>query len=302
MRRGPTPVNRRNISFRCEGPRSLDAGGRAEQLEGMNASHRRMDGSVPGASLRDAPSLSVVMPAHNEEHSVEAAVDEVRASLRGRGAPYEIVLVNDGSTDGTGETARRLARSDAALRVVEQHPCRGYGGALKAGFAAAAHEAIVVYPADGQYVFAEVARLLDGLARADIVSGFRRDRRDGWRRDLNARGWNALVRWLFGPLCRDVDCGFKVIRREVLARVKLVSDGAVIDTELLAGARARGYRIAEAEITHRPRRAGRATGADVRVIARALRDLWRFRGRMRREARLAARGAGEPLNPGSGVR
>jgi hypothetical protein len=102
---------------------------------------------------------------------------------------------------------------------------------------------------------------------------------------LNAFGWNTLVRLLFGYLCRDIDCGFKLFRREVLDHVHIVSDGAMIDTEFLAGAKARGYRIAEVPVTHLPRVAGEATGADLRVIVKAFRDLWEFRQRLSRELR-----------------
>jgi hypothetical protein len=94
-----------------------------------------------------------------------------------------------------------------------------------------------------------------------------------------------LVRLLFGYLCRDIDCGFKLFRREVLSRVHIVSDGAMIDTEFLAGAKARGYRITDVPVTHLPRMAGEATGANVRVILRAFRDLLRFRIRLSEELR-----------------
>ena len=97
------------------------------------------------------------------------------------------------------------------------------------------------------------------------------------------------MRVLFGYLCRDIDCGFKLLRRQVLDRVHLVSDGAMIDTELLAGARARGFRIAEVPVTHLPRTAGEATGASLAVIVRAFRDLARFRLRLSRELRQETR-------------
>jgi hypothetical protein len=93
------------------------------------------------------------------------------------------------------------------------------------------------------------------------------------------------VRVLFGYLCRDIDCGFKLFRREVLDHVNVISNGAMIDTEFLAGAKARGFRIAEAEVTHLPRVAGHPTGANVRVILKAFRDLARFRLRLSRELR-----------------
>jgi hypothetical protein len=104
-------------------------------------------------------------------------------------------------------------------------------------------------------------------------------------RRFNGFGWNTIVWMLFGYLCQDIDCGFKLFRREILEHVKLDSDGAPIDTELLASAKARGYRIAEVEVTHLPRTTGKATGADFKVITMALRDLSRFRLRLNRELR-----------------
>ena len=140
-------------------------------------------------------------------------------------------------------------------------------------------------PADNQFDFGEIDRFLAKIEEADIVCGYRANRQDNVVRRLNALGWNTLVRLLFGNLCRDIDCGFKMLRREIVSHVNLVSNGAMIDTELLAGAKARGYRIAEVPVTHLPRVGGEATGADIRVIARAFRDLVRFRIRLTQELR-----------------
>lgn len=230
-------------------------------------------------------SLSVVLPAYNEEENVESAVEQVSAAAQQLGMDYEIILVNDGSADRTGEIARELMQRIPNFRLVEHYPNRGYGGSLKAGFAAAAKDLITFVPADKQFVFGEIDRLLEGLSEADIVSGYRVNRQDTFIRKLNGFGWNTLVRLLFGYLCRDIDCGFKLFRREVLEHVTLVSDGAMIDTEFLAGARARGFRIAEVPVTHLPRMAGEPTGANLKVIAKAFRDLVRFRRRLSRELR-----------------
>jgi glycosyltransferase involved in cell wall biosynthesis len=239
--------------------------------------------------------LSVVLPAHNEEATVAEAVEEVRRTLAGWEMEAEIILVDDGSTDRTGEIAHTLAARIPSLRVVQHVPGRGYGGALKAGFAAARGGWIAFYPADKQFIFSELEMLLARVGEADIVTGYRVERRDNAMRRLNALGWNLVVRLLFGYLCRDIDCGFKLFWRGILAHVELESDGAMIDTELLAGAAARGYKIAEVPLTHLPRRAGEATGAHIGVIVKAFRDLVRFRARLTRElqvegARAAAGG------------
>lgn len=230
-------------------------------------------------------SLSIVLPAYNEEANVEHSLDEVSTVAHTLGIEHEIVLVNDGSTDRTGEVARAMQARIPNLRVVEHYPNRGYGGALKAGFAAASKELIAFFPADKQFDFTEVERLLKRINEADIVCGYRADRRDNIIRKLNAFGWKTLVRLLFGRLCRDIDCGFKVFRRSVLSQVKIVSNGAMVDTELLAGARARGFNIVEEPLTHLPRVAGVATGANLLVIFKAFRDLMRFWLRLNHEIR-----------------
>jgi glycosyltransferase involved in cell wall biosynthesis len=230
-------------------------------------------------------SLSIVLPAYNEEENVASAVEEASSVAQQLGLDYEIILVNDGSTDRTGEIGRGLEQHIPNYRLVEHYPNRGYGGSLKAGFAAAAKDLIAFTPADKQFVFGEITRFLAKIDQADIVSGYRANRQDSLIRKFNAFGWNMTVRLLFGYLCRDIDCGFKLFRREILKHVNLVSNGAMIDTELLAGARARGYRIAEVSVTHLPRVAGHPTGANVRVVVRAFCDLARFRLRLSRELR-----------------
>jgi glycosyltransferase involved in cell wall biosynthesis len=241
-------------------------------------------------------SLSVVLPAYNEEGNAAAAVETVSGvaqalAAQGRISEYEIILVNDGSKDNTGQVARELETRIPHFRLVEHYPNRGYGGALKAGFEAATKDLIAFVPADNQFVFGEIDRFLNRIdngaatGRPDIVCGYRHDRQDTFIRRFNAFGWNTLVRILFGYLCRDIDCGFKLFRRAVLDRVHIESNGAMVDTEFLAGAKARGLHIAEVPVTHLPRTAGEATGADLKVIVKAFRDLFRFRLRLTREMR-----------------
>jgi len=206
-------------------------------------------------------SLSIVLPTYNEEANVANVGEEVSAVAQQLSLDYEIILVNDGSTDRTGEIAREMAQRIPSFRLVSHYPNRGYGGSLKAGFAAATKDLITFVPADKQFVFREIDRFLERIAEADIVCGYRANRQDNFIREFSAFGWNMLVRLLFGYLCRDIDCGFKLFRREVLEHVTIVSDGAMIDTEFLAGAAVRGFRIAEVPVTHLPRVAGEATGA-----------------------------------------
>lgn len=229
-------------------------------------------------------SLSIVIPAYNEALNITEVLQTISAVAMKWSVDYEIILVNDGSRDSTGIIARELGPHIPNFRLVEHYPNRGYGGALKAGFAAATKEWIAFIPGDGQFDFAEIRRLTDCSSKSDIICGYRANRQDSFIRKVNAFGWNTLVRLLFGRLCRDIDCGFKLIRGEVLTHVNLESDGAMIDTELLATAKAQGYRITEVPVTHLPRTAGEPTGADLKVIFKAFRDLLAFRFRLNRES------------------
>lgn len=231
--------------------------------------------------------ISIVIPAYNEESNLFSAVERVSSVASELGLEHEILIINDGSSDRTGEIARTQVQPRIPyVRVIEHFPNRGYGGALKAGFAEASKDLIAFIPADNQFDFMELVLLLQSMTDdIMVVSGRRVDRKDNIMRRINAFGWNVVVRILFGRLVSDVDCGFKLFRRELLNRVRLKSDGAMIDTEMLAGARARGYGIREVEVTHFPRTGGSPTGANLRVVLRAFRDLFMFRARLWSEVR-----------------
>lgn len=230
-------------------------------------------------------SVSMVLPAYNEEANIARAVERADAALAATGLDCELIVVNDGSRDRTGAILRELAARFPRLRIVEHFPNRGYGGALRAGFAAATREWIFQSDSDNQFDYMELRRLIELAPGHDFVVGYRQPRRDPLLRRINGWGWNMLIRLLFGYVVRDIDCAFRLFRREVLAHVPLTSDGAMISTELLAGAKARGYRIVEVRVTHLPRQGGHPTGANPRVILRAFRDLIRYRFELARQLR-----------------
>ncbi len=229
------------------------------------------------------PSISAVLPAWNEEANVEKAVRDVTAVLAGLGGDYEVIVVDDGSRDRTGEVVTGLMSEFPRLRLVQHVVNRGYGGALRSGFTAATKELIFLTPADNQFDVQELHNLLPLIAQADIINPYRAHRQDPAHRRLNAAAWNLLMRLLFGYVARDIDCGFKLFRRNVIDRVTLTSNGAFLDTELLVGAKARGLKIVEVPVTHLPRTAGTQTGAKLKVILNAFRELIRYWWRLRRE-------------------
>ncbi len=244
-----------------------------------------MDNPPTGCSV--VHSLSMVLPAYNEEENIARAVRSADAALASTGLDYELIVVNDGSRDRTGEILRELAPRYPRLQIVEHFPNRGYGGALRAGFAAATGDWIFQSDADNQFDYAEIAGLIKLAPGRDAVIGYRAPRRDRFMRRVNAWGWNMLIRLLFGRVARDVDCAFRIVRRSALESVSLTSDGAMISTELLVGLKARGFVLGEVRVTHFPREGGSPTGADLKVIVRAFRDLVRYRFELSRQLQMA---------------
>jgi glycosyltransferase involved in cell wall biosynthesis len=229
------------------------------------------------------PSISAVLPAYNEEAIIAETTRAVAAVLHDLVDDYEVIVVNDGSRDATAERVRAVAAENPRVRLVEHAVNRGYGAALATGFDAATKELIFLTDGDRQFDVRELRAFLPQLAGADLCIGYRQPRRDPLLRRLNGWGWNLLVRLLFGYVARDVDCAFKLFRREVWEAVEVESGGATFSAEFLIKARRAGYRIVERRVTHLPRPAGRATGARPDVIARAFRDLFRLRLRLHRQ-------------------
>ena len=194
---------------------------------------------------------------------------------------FEVILVDDGSSDRTRELAEQIAVGDSRVRCVSHVQNRGYGAALRTGIEAAKLDLVAFADGDGQFDPAEIAVLLDALPGNEIVIGYRVRRADAWHRTLNARAWAALVGILFGVWPKDLDCGFKLFRREAVQSLELESDGAFISTELLAKAKKAGLRIGQAGVRHYPRAAGSSTGNSPLVIARAFYELLVYWRRLR---------------------
>ncbi len=229
------------------------------------------------------PQLSVVLPAYNEEVNLDATLAEVTSYLASAVPDHEVIVVDDGSRDGTPAIAARWAARHPRLRVVRHPVNRGYGAALRSGFAAARGRLVFFMDADGQFDIRDLERLLPLIEDHDGVLGYRLHRRDPWLRRVNAFGWNLLTRLLLGLPYRDIDCAFKLYRRDALAAIRLESEGATINAEMLARLRARGCRLVQVGVNHYPRNGGRATGARPDVILKAFGELFRLCGALRQE-------------------
>jgi len=167
----------------------------------------------------------------------------------------------------------RAAADNPRIRCVSHPQNRGYGEALRTGFSSSTKELIFFTDGDKQFDVDEVARFIPEIQDADLVIGYRRPRQDPTVRLFYAVGWKLLVTALFGYVARDIDCAFKLFRREVWEHVQVNSGGATFSAEFLIKARRLGYRVKELRVTHYPRTAGKPTGGNPRVILRAFRDL-----------------------------
>lgn len=222
-----------------------------------------------------ARSLSLVIPAYDEAAAIALAVAEADAALSAMGRDYEILVVDDGSTDTTAAVALSAAAGRASVRVIRHAANRGYGAALRTGFEAARGEVVAFTDADCQFHLADLGPLAALAEEHDVAVGFRLARQDPWLRCLTSRGYNVLVRALLGTGVRDCDCALKVFRREALARLLPESAGFFVNAEMLARARQLGLSVAEAGVRHRPRLRG-ASSVSPRDIPRTLRALLPF--------------------------
>jgi glycosyltransferase involved in cell wall biosynthesis len=219
-------------------------------------------------------SISLVLPAYDEAENIDAVLRQARTELARQAKEFEIIVVDDGSSDRTAAIAVR----HPGIRVLRHERNRGYGAALRTGLGAARLEWVLFTDADLQFDLADLAHLVAASRHDDVIVGYRSPRRDPLGRILLGRAWGLVVRLLFGLRVRDVDCAFKLFRRVVLRAIPIESVGALVSTEILVRASAAGFRIREVPVRHFPRRAGRATGARPRVIWLALRELARLRG------------------------
>ena len=229
-------------------------------------------------------SLSVVLPAYNEEQVIASTVEQVTHELANLTTDFEVIVVNDGSTDRTGAVLSALQKLDRRIRVCTHTRNQGYGATLADGFAAATKDLTFFMDSDGQFDIRELKRFLFLIDAYDAVIGYRIQRQDTWMRKLNAWGWKLVINLALGMHVRDIDCAFKLLRTDFLQRHPLETRGAMINAELLYRLNASGYTLREVGVRHLPRRSGRATGANPRVIGRAFRELfvytrtWRHEG------------------------
>jgi glycosyltransferase involved in cell wall biosynthesis len=224
------------------------------------------------------PSLSVFFPAYNDAPSLPKLIGRTFEVLRAHVDDYEVIVVNDGSYDRTAEVLAQLQRLHGpALRVVTHARNRGYGGALRSGFAAAAKRYVFYTDGDGQYDVGELPRLLESVGPATgLVNGYKLERHDPPHRIWIGSAYNAFARLLFRIRIRDIDCDYRLIRRDILDRVRLTSTSGTICVELVRKLELSGCEVLEAPVRHYPRLHGRSQFFRLRSLAQTLGQLLRL--------------------------
>lgn len=224
-------------------------------------------------------SISVFFPAYNDAPSLPRLLEKTFAVLEAGFPEHEVIVVNDGSHDNTGAVLAELQqRYGPRLRVVTHEVNRGYGGALRSGFAAAKNELVFYTDGDGQYDPSELPRLYERMsAGTGFVNGYKLQRNDPWHRIAIGKIYNQFARLLFGVHIRDIDCDFRLIRRELLKNMELTSTSGTICVELVRKLELSGWDVEEVGVHHYPRLHGRSQFFRVKSLLRTLVQLIRLR-------------------------
>ena len=247
--------------------------------------------------MNPRPSLSIFFPAYNDAGTIASLVLIAHMTARTLTDDYEVIVVEDGSPDHTGELLDEMARSFPWLKVVHHPRNRGYGAALISGFKAATKQWVFYTDGDAQYDPREMVRLFEALAPdVDFVNGYKIGRSDPPHRIVIGRLYHGFVRTMFGLRLRDVDCDFRLMRREVFEKVSLTRSSGVICVELMKKVQDHGFRIAQVPVHHYHRSYGRSQFFNVRRVGRTLYDLARLWVELvvRKEHLVVARGAAAP--------
>jgi glycosyltransferase involved in cell wall biosynthesis len=219
--------------------------------------------------------ISLVIPAFNEDRVIAQAIREAETALAGRFREFEILVVDDGSTDDTTTVVGWALEQAENTRLISHKGNQGYGAALRTGFEAARYPLVAFTDADCQFDLTELGTLAALADEYPIVAGYRLDRKDPWKRRFFSWGYNRMARMLLGTRVRDVDCALKVFRHATLAQLLPESRGFFVNTEMMTRARQLGVPVIEVPVTHRPRASGESK-VSLREIPRTAKRLLSF--------------------------
>lgn len=229
--------------------------------------------------------LSIFLPAYNEEQNLPGVVGNVVENASKYADKWELIIVNDGSSDGTKALAEDLSGEDKRIKVISHKANGGYGASLKTGLYSSRYPWVAFIDSDGQFDFSEIGKFIEKVKTtdADLAIGYYKKRKVSLGKIMTSKIWEALVFTLFGLKVKDIDCGFKLISKKVIDGIpKLESErGAFISSELLIKAKKKGFKITEIPVTHFPRLRGKGTGRRLNVIVRSFVDLLKLWKKLR---------------------
>jgi glycosyltransferase involved in cell wall biosynthesis len=229
--------------------------------------------------------LSVFLPIYNEEANVKNVVLATRKVLQNVADEWELIIVDDGSTDDSAKLIKELMESDPRIHVVTHKVNEGYGASISSGLYESKYPWIAFTDSDGQFDFAEITHFLAKRQEsgADLVIGYYKKRQVSAFKKITSKLWELMVFILFGLKVRDIDCGFKLISKKVIDTIPVLESkrGAFISSELLIKARRAGFKIVEIPVTHYPRLKGVGTGRNLNVIIKSFVDLLRLWKKLR---------------------
>ncbi|HEX7153969.1 MAG TPA: glycosyltransferase family 2 protein [Thermoanaerobaculia bacterium] len=237
------------------------------------------------------PSVSLVVPMYNEELNIEHAILVAVDALTKYTDDYEIIIVDDASTDDSPGMVARAAEENPRIRMIRHAQNRKLGGSLKTGFSAATKDLVLYMDADLPFDPDIIGRAIRALivTGADVIAGYRHDRTiEGFKRTVYSYFYNALIGVLFGWPHRDINFSFKLMRREVLEAIDLKSEGSLIDAELIVKAKNRGFTIQQIGIDYFPRIRGESHLSSPSVIFKIFRELWQLYPEMKKKKPSAA--------------
>jgi glycosyltransferase involved in cell wall biosynthesis len=227
--------------------------------------------------VKKLTSLSIFMPAFNEEGNIAATIIDAEKAARRISEDYEIIIVNDGSRDRTAEIVKELGKVNRRLKLVNHARNKGYGAAVKTGLKNCKKDWIFFTDSDGQFHYDEIEKFVEASNNADLIMGYRKKRMDPFHRVFVAqvllKVWNFV---LFGLTVRDVDCAYKLFSKRVRDSVTLKTESAITVSEFIIKTKAAGFRIKQLPVIHYPRLFGEQTGGNWRVIMRAAKESFKL--------------------------
>jgi len=220
--------------------------------------------------------ISFFCPAYNDEKNIEETVISAINFLKSVAREYEVIVIDDGSSDATGEVADSLAKNLENVRVIHHLENKGYGAALRTGFKNSKYPIIIYTDGDHQFDITEFSKMLPLLKNYDCVIGFRINRADSALRLFQSKVYNFIINVLFGLKVKDVDCAMKAFHRYVIENVQTNFSSTLFCAELLLKIKLKGFRVAQVGVHHYPRKHGKAAGGSLRVVIRTIIDLIKF--------------------------